>query len=230
MLTKYCLNCKKKFSKPYNCSLNEWNKKRKFCSRKCSNLKTLFKKGQHFSVNTEFKKGNIYGKRFMDGHIPFMKNKKHTLESRKKMSESSKGQIPWNKNKKGTYHIWPNGRIISQETRKKISNSLKGKTGELSRNWRGGISLVSHLIRTSDKYKEWRKSIFKRDNYICQECNAIGVNLHAHHIKSFNLIIKENNIKNLEDGLKCKELWHTNNGITLCKKCHQKIDTFGFNK
>ena len=54
-------------------------------------------------------------------------------------------------------------------------------------------------------------------------CDKIEKSLHAHHIKKFSKIIKEFNIKILEDAINCKELWDINNGITLCKKCHEKV-------
>jgi hypothetical protein len=91
--------------------------------------------------------------------------KKHSAETKAKISESKKGSIPWNKNKKGyhskefiawlrinsagnTYHLgkshteeskkkmseknkgklpWNTGKSHSDETKEKISNSLKGK-------------------------------------------------------------------------------------------------------
>jgi len=45
---------------------------------------------------------------------------KHSEETKKKISESRMGQIPWNKNKKGL-------QSMSEETRNKMSKSNKGK-------------------------------------------------------------------------------------------------------
>ena len=62
--------------------------------------------------------------------------------------EANKGHLPWNKGKAGTYHLWPNGREVSKETRRKISISKKKNptrywlnkkrpeiSGEKSKNW-----------------------------------------------------------------------------------------------
>lgn len=48
-------------------------------------------------------------------------------------------------------------------------------------------------------------------------------------IKPFSKILKDNNILNLEDALKCEELFAIDNGQTLCKKCHKNTDTYGVN-
>lgn len=76
-------------------------------------------------------------------------------------------------------------------------------------NWRGGITPENVLLRFSDQYIWWRKSIFKRDNYTCQICGKKGNSLHAHHIFRFSIF-----------RLRRYKLW---NGITLCEKCHKAI-------
>jgi hypothetical protein len=84
----------------------------------------------------------------------------------------------------------------------------KGKKlkGELSPNWKGGISSENYLQRRNAQYREWRRLVFERDEYTCQCCKEIGGNLRGHHILNFS----DN-----------KELrYDINNGITLCDKCH----------
>ena len=58
-------------------------------------------------------------------------NSKYTPEIRKKMSVIKKGQhnTPWNKGKK-----------MVKEYCERISETLRGKTGEQSRNWKGGVA------------------------------------------------------------------------------------------
>lgn len=70
--------------------------------------------------------------------------------------------------------------------------------------------------RQLPEYREWRRNVFMRDNYICQCCgcrnhkgNNKSIKLNAHHIYNF----KDNKDKILD----------INNGITLCEKCHIKF-------
>ena len=112
-------------------------------------------------------------------------------------------------------------RKASIETRNKQSVSHRGRK---SYSWEGGITSLNLAIRRTYKYRLWRSDVFTRDNYTCQLCFDKGVFLEADHIKAFCLILKENNIRSIEDALKCEELWNINNGRTLCKKCHKETD------
>jgi len=98
----------------------------------------------------------------------------------------------------------------SEETKKKVSKFMKGRyCGKDNPNWKGGISPINVKLRNSDKGRDWRLEIFKRDNYTCQICNKRGTYLIAHHIKSF---------------ADYPELrFDINNGITLCEECHKEI-------
>lgn len=60
-------------------------------------------------------------------------------------------------------------------------------------------------------YKEWRNYVFQRDLYTCQMCGKKGVKLEAHHVRP----------KYLNPEL----VLDKNNGVCLCKPCHQKIVT-----
>lgn len=82
-------------------------------------------------------------------------------------------------------------------------------------NWiedRTQIKNTNNTIRWSKEMCDWRKTIYKRDNYTCQMCgnrsskdNAIILN--AHHIERF---------ADNED-----LRFDINNGITLCEDCHK---------
>lgn len=106
----------------------------------------------------------------------------------------------------------------------RISPNTEFKVGQNCGNknhfWKGGITLLNHQIRGCFKYRQWRSDIFERDDFTCQICGIRGVYLEAHHIKKFYKIIEEYGIKTLEEALSCEELWNINNGVTLCRKCH----------
>ena len=87
--------------------------------------------------------------------------------------------------------------------------------GENHPNWikdRTQLKDESKSIRWSKEMVDWRKSVYKRDDYTCQVCrkrsgkdNAVILN--AHHIKRF---VDNENLR-----------FYINNGITLCEDCHK---------
>lgn len=83
----------------------------------------------------------------------------------------------------------------------------------------------AHVLRTSQEYKVWRKSIFERDKYSCSECGNTKDRLHAHHIKHLNKIFIDNDF-DIDKTLKSKIFNDINNGITLCADCHRKKHLF----
>jgi 5-methylcytosine-specific restriction endonuclease McrA len=112
--------------------------------------------------------------------------------------------------------------------------SLRNKLFPLKREknpaWKGGITPLMKRIRHSFQYRQWRSDVFTRDNFTCQDCGRRGGDLEAHHfLKEFAKIIEECKITTFEQAMKCEELWNINNGITLCKKCHNKTKHFVLN-
>ncbi len=143
------------------------------------------------------------------------------------------------------------GRKASTDTKEKMSISAKNsfnsgrfkpgisysketefKCGEEHPDYIDGRTELVQLIRTCNKYNQWRNKIFKKDKYVCRTCNKYGQILHAHHYITFsnifNLFLKTyNNLNPIEDkyellGLSKKYdiFWDIDNGITLCKDCH----------
>lgn len=124
------------------------------------------------------------------------------------------------------------GRKLTSEHKKKISLALKGKKpknfdsirklaylnpikGDKHYNWQGGKTKREEKLRNSLHYKLWRRSVMKRDNYICQSCFVRGGYLEVHHIIPFSQIVMKEEFD---------ELWDNKNGVTLCVPCHCKID------
>lgn len=108
--------------------------------------------------------------------------------------------------------------VITEEHKRKISLGLRraysdGKRkGEDSPFYIDGRHKGRTPIKQSYEYKLWRKTVFERDNYTCRDCKRRGGELQAHHIKPQSVF---------------PELrFEINNGVTLCRHCHMKTDTF----
>lgn len=161
--------------------------------------------GKKFSEEHKRKKSETMKK--LGIRPPSWLGKKHSLETKLKMSKTAMGHT----------HGFQKGNQIGLKAKKP-----KGKNHY---SWNKFRSLKLK-VRNCPRYISWRKSVFKRDNYICQYCKEKGGKLNVDHIKSFSLIWKENNIKSMKQALLCKEFWDINNGLTLCIDCHKKTDTY----
>jgi predicted phage replisome organizer len=62
--------------------------------------------------------------------------------------------------------------------------------------------------RNSQRYREWRQRVLVRDNFTCQGCGT-KKELQAHHIVHWKDCGDNDDLR-----------YSTENGITLCKKCH----------
>ncbi len=198
-MDKNCLQCNKVFSKQPSDSKKYWIVKR-FCCISCST--------KYQMLNT--------------GHP--MLGKHFSIEVRNRMSFSKKG-----KNTGKESHLWKGGEISKTcENCKLIFSVRRHRKDEAkycsrlcsSKANNKGKTSMNKIIRMSKKYKEWRKLVFERDDYTCQDCGirnqeGIGktIELHPHHIKPFAFF----------PDLR----FELNNGITLCRDCHKKTGTFG---
>lgn len=120
-------------------------------------------------------------------------------------TEFKKGNIPWHK---GTIGI-KLGKPHTKETKEKIRLA---NLGAKSHFWKGGVSKDNYRLRRTVKYREFRNSVYKRDNYTCQKCNQRGGRLQVHHIKSWA------NYPELRFSI--------DNGQTLCISCHIQTDSY----
>ena len=160
----------------------------KFCKSCCKiGIKHTKEQNELQSKRMSGKNNPMYGQ--TGEKSPFY-GKHHSEETKRKMSKSSEGKP---KSQAHCRHI--------KESRRDIS-------GSNNPNWRGGATSKGILFRMSKIYKDWRSLVFKRDNYICQECGQWGGKLNVHHILPYR--------DHSEFGL------NINNGITLCEKCHAK--------
>jgi hypothetical protein len=155
-------------------------------------------------------------------------------------------------------HITTKGNLCGSHARKKLlkenpellkSIIEKGKNtiinngsckGPKNSNWKGGRVELRGRIHSLHEYNIWRKFIYERDKYRCQECfiEGNGKNLECHHIKPFEKILSEflqtySQFSPIEDketltrlAITYKDFWDVKNGITLCDKCHTKTKNF----
>ena len=111
----------------------------------------------------------------------------------------------------------------------------KAMQGKNHPNWKNGRTDLRIAIRMLYKYRQWRTSIFERDNWSCTKCGAKRkpgdrVILYVHHLKAFYQILEDNNIKTVKQAKKCDELWDIDNGKTLCFPCHRQTDSYLVNQ
>lgn len=106
---------------------------------------------------------------------------------------------------------------------KRLTGYALGKFGREHPKWREEKKRPLYkAIRETFKYKNWRSSIFRRDDFTCVLCGVRGSELNAdHYPEMFIEIIKKHNIRTLDEALACLELYDTNNGRTLCVPCHR---------
>ena len=130
------------------------------------------------------------------------------------ISFGSHKKVWWNclDNKHGDYTRECCVSIICKFRCPKCYEPLKGENHP---NWNKDISQEEREKgRLIQGYSDFINNVYERDNYTCQVCSKHGGDLQVHHLNGYNW---------------CKEgRTDTNNGVTLCKKCHKEFhDLYG---
>lgn len=175
---------------------------------KCAYCKEYFERALNH-INQSKKRGiknycsREHANKAKIGQPGYWLGKKHSIEAKKKMRLAKLSK----KNPEHSKRM--RGKKPSEETKKKISNAMKGKyLGKNHPNWKGGITPKNIKERNCLKYKQFIKEILKNDNYTCQICSQRGGRLEVDHIMPWSLY---------------PELrYDSDNARILCRPCHIK--------
>lgn len=115
---------------------------------------------------------------------------------------------------------------VNKVRREKLAKLCARQKGSSAPSWRGGLTSLNKLLRSSTIYINWRSAVFARDKYTCQHCGDKGGQIEADHIFPFSALLERHNITDREQAINCSDLWHLDNGQTLCRPCHEKTDTY----
>lgn len=233
-----------------SCLENKYKIKRPVICRKCENIlyyeeikKTKDKRIRYY------RKSNKYCKECLKIAL---KNK--AKSSRKNWQDYSdkirkgilKHKISENARNKISSNMKKNNPMFNSKTVDKVkatlnfkinNNEIVYKKGHKHHLYEGNKNFNSNIRKWL--YKPWGFKILERDNFKCIICSS-NKNLHVHHNRPLRDIInivlirnnikypdllKENNIKLYEQLINEVIIEHKlEDGITVCKKCHKKID------
>lgn len=92
-------------------------------------------------------------------------------------------------------------------------NPMWNKKGELSPNWKGGMTPERQAFYSSTVWKKVCRIVWKRDKGTCQRCKLVKLSqadmpFHIHHIKSFSDVELRADPTNL---------------VVLCAVCHRFV-------
>ena len=200
-MEKVCSHCKNEFKKPVNCSTTCWTA-RKFCSKKCGYASRNVGKTIKVCPSCKEEYTGIYAnKKYCSLECRpcnYWQDKKRSPETIAKIIETKTG------------NSLPNsGSFKKGQTSWNAGSEMPQISGDKHWNWKGGITDDNKKIRMSVEYNTWRKAVYARDYYTCQECNIKQKYPVAHHIKTFK------DYPTLR--------FDVPNGKTLCRSCHKKV-------
>jgi len=174
------------------------------------NDKGQFVKGQRYSPDTEFKKGEHWRKEKPYWTKEWLENEYSTKSSgeiARDFGVTDSAILFW-LNKHGIQkRTISEARLVKHWGVSGEDNPMFGKRGELNQNWKGGCTPDRQAFYMSDEWKSACSEVYKRDNALCQRCGASG-KPHVHHIESFSNKEKRSDINNL---------------VLLCVKCHRFV-------
>jgi len=165
-----------------------------------------------------FQKGHHGGKQFCKGQESIFKGRKHSEESIKKMQESLKGKIPWNKDKK-----WENP-LRRKETKtgyfcKEWAKKVKDRDGNKCVECSSTYLLAAHHIKPWKGHPELR---FDVDNglSLCSKCHVKVAGFQKGHSLNNGKQKSEKTKRKISDSKKGSIPW--NKGLQGMQKAWNK--------
>jgi len=235
--TKLCDTCKSislKLNLKVLLERNTGDKLRKLNSNR------LKKENPMFSKEIKDKVSSTLKRRYKNGEITSAFSDPEKLRSIK-----SKWKITDNGRKILSDRMIINNPMSNDHSKRKMSSTFKRKIllGEILYKhgpdhhlWKGNRRF-SDTCRTQ-LYKPWTFKILERDGFKCCSCKSTK-GLQAHHIKPLRVFIEEGkrefqlkHLSDLDDATSWKLVefiiskHKLEDGITVCGKCHSKIDKF----
>ena len=107
-----------------------------------------------------------------------------------------------------------------------LSGDSGGRSREFRQNYFSQYASLRKQISETAEYQEWRQSIFRIYGRKCSGygCNST-TNLEIHHPIPFGRICYNHNITTVQQALACPNLWRLDNGVVVCKSCHNQLDS-----
>ncbi len=205
METKNCITCGKEFPKPYSYSQKSWVKM-KYCSFACRRTGAWVDCkicGKKFSV--------IFVRKDKAKYCSYECTYKARI-GKPNYSNPCKGQFKTtnceNCGKEVKIGLTRYNRTKHHFCSNKCAGLLmKQRTGSNHPRWTYGKYSEDKRLREQPAYQEWRKLVYKRDGWTCQDCGKKVRDIVAHHVFSFS------EFPSLR--------YETDNGVTLCRPCHK---------
>lgn len=199
-MEKHCIVCNSLYKKRASDSKKSWALKQ-YCSRQC-----VFNKSRGSFVCSFCSKTVIKKKSLIRDFTRFCSL---TCKNR-----ADRGGKIFSKcehcNKSFTYK-----RSVPRRFCSKNCKDINSR-GENHWHWKGGISHINMLLKSSREYHQWRLSVYARDKYTCQHCSihCDRKTIVAHHIKTWADFPEYR--------------FDVDNGLTLCRSCHAKVHSIVF--
>lgn len=165
-------------------------------------------RGKKFSAGHKKKiSESLKGHPVSDGTKAKMRGRPVSGETKKKLSAAAKRRSPSSEETREKISKGNKGKFVSEETRKKQSNSRSRNNIGYGKFWNRYHPYISQY-----QYRQLQDDVRNRDHNQCVLCVEKGKKLDTHHVVPVKV------------GYKSKFCDHPSNMITLCCSCHLRVE------